>query len=179
MAVDANGQHVGASVTLHSSWKGIVMSSIGALLVFGFGLATTISTGGKTVPVIMLVLGSVFLVSVLFDYPVSSTFTVDGVERRPLLRRHRIAWDRVDQLTRARPSIAGMFKGLTPGGMSAKIGRRRYLLVDQCESWAEFDAVRELLDDRYETLGIDEMVQPTIETDPTWTYRRRRWMPGP
>ena len=105
-------------------------------------------------------LGSVFLASVLFDSPVASTFTTDGVQRRPLLRRHFIAWDRVGQLTRTRPVIAGALKGLTPGGMAAKVGRRRYLLVDQCEALREFQELVELLDDRYVTLGIDEMVQP-------------------
>ncbi|MGK0276020.1 MAG: hypothetical protein ACI9N0_002407 [Ilumatobacter sp.] len=175
MAADADGPH--GSVTLHSSWKSLILSSFGALFVFGVGLATTINTGGAVIPIVILVLGSVFLASVLFDSPVASTFTTDGVQRRPLLRRHFIAWNRVGQLTRTRPVITGALKDLTPGGMAAKVGRRRYLLVDQCEALREFQELVELLDDRYVALGIDEMVQPPESIDPTWTYRRKRWLP--
>jgi hypothetical protein len=81
------------------------------------------------------------------------------------------------QITRTRPVIAGALKGLTPGGMAVKVGRRRYLLVDQCEALREFQELVELLDDRSVTLGIDEMVQPPEAIDPTWTYRRKRWLP--
>ncbi|WP_395154438.1 hypothetical protein [Ilumatobacter sp.] len=175
MADQADGPS--GSVTLHSSWKSLVLSFLGALAVFGVGLASTINTEGAVIPIIILVLGVVFLTSVLFDSPVASTFTTDGVQRRPLLRRHFIAWDRVGQLTRTRPSIAGALKGLTPGGMAVKVGRRRYLLVDQCEALREFQELVELLENRYVTLGIDEMVQPPEAIDPTWTYRRKRWLP--
>lgn len=175
MAADVDGAR--GSVTLHSSWKSIILSFLGAFFVFGIGLATTINTGGAVIPIIILVLGSAFLGSVLFDYPLASTFTIDGAHRRPLLRRHFIAWDRVDQLTRARPAVAGVLKGLTPGGITVKVGRRRYLLVDRCEALREFQDLVELLDDRYVTLGIDEMVQPPVSIDPTWTYRRKRWLP--
>ncbi|MFT4618261.1 MAG: hypothetical protein ACI89G_002173 [Minisyncoccia bacterium] len=175
MVADVDGPR--ESVTLHSSWKSLVLSCFGAFFVFGVGLATTISAGGAIIPIIILVLGSVFLASVLFDSPVASTFTTDGVLRRPLLRRHFIAWDRVGQLTRTRPVIAGALQGLTPGGIAVKVGRRRYLLVDQCEALREFQELVELLDDRYVTLGIDEMVQPPETIDPTWTYRRKRWLP--
>ena len=166
------------SVTLHSSWKGVILSAVGAACVFVFGLGITLSSGGATVAVGVLVLGSVLLATVLFDYPVSSRFTSEYVERRAILRRQTIAWDRVDQLTRARPGIAGL-RSLTPGGLTAKVGRRRYLLVDQCEAMSEFDALGEVLVDRYVELGVDEMIPPRTETDPTWTYRRRRWQPKP
>jgi len=162
-----------STITLHSSWKGVVIGGLGALAVFGVGLSATIASGGATISVIILVLGVVFLATTLFDYPVSSRFDADGVERRALLRRHRISWDRVDQLTRTRPGLRA--RALTPGGLAAKIGRRRYLLVDQCESIAEFDALGEILAARYVELGVDEMLAPHHDADPTWTYRRKRW----
>jgi hypothetical protein len=162
------------AVTLHSSWKGVILGALGAAIVFVFGLGVTLSSGGAWVPVALLCLGVLFLGSVIFDYPVSSRFTVDGVERRAPLRRHRISWDQVDQITRTRPGIAGGRK-LSPGGLAVKVGRRRYLLVDQCESISEFDALCTLLDERSEALGLDELVLPQTETDPTWTYRRKRW----
>ena len=152
------------------------MGAVGAVIVFVFGLGITLSSGGAWVPLVVLCVGVLFLGSAMFDYPVACRFTVDGVERRALLRRHRISWDRVDQITRARPGIAGVRK-LAPGGLAVKVGRRRYLLVDQCESISEFDALCALLDERGEALGLDELVFPQTETDPTWTYRRRRWQP--
>lgn len=167
------------SVTLHSSWKGIVLSGLGALLVVVLGLVSTLSTGGAPVPLVVLALGVFFVAAIVFDYPIASRFTADGVERRPLLRRHFISWDGVDQLTRARPALRSMLRGLTPGGLTAKVGRRRYLLVDQCEALAEFEALGDVLEARYVTLGIDEMVQPPTSVDPTWTYRRKQWMQAP
>ncbi len=166
------------SVTLHSSWKGLILSAAGAVALVAFGVGVTVASGGAGIPVVILVLGVIFLATVLFDYPVSSRFTPDFVERRAMLRHQRIGWERVDQLTRARPAVAGL-RSLTPGGLSAKVGRRRYLLVDQCEAISEFYTLSEVLADRFVELGVDEMVLPRSETDPTWTYRRRRWQPEP
>lgn len=164
------------AVTLHSSWKGLILSTAGAVVVFAFGVGTTIASGGAGLSIVFLVLGAAFLASVVFDYPVSSRFTVDGVERRAMLRRHFLRWERVDQVTRARPALSGL-RNLTPGGMAAKVGRRRYLLVDQCESLGEFEALTELLEARYVELALDEMLPPHPDIDPTWTYRRSHWQP--
>lgn len=168
----------GQSVTLHSSWKGLILSAAGAIVVFAFGLGVTLASGGATIPVGIVVLGAILLLTVLFDYPVASRFTPEFVERRAILRRQTIAWERVDQITRARPALVGL-RNLRPGGLTAKVGRRRYLLVDQCEAITEFDHLGEVLSDRYAALGMDEMIPPHAETDPTWTYRRRRWQPEP
>jgi len=70
-------------------------------------------------------------------------------------------------------------RNLKPGGLTAKVGRRRYLLVDQCEAIAEFDQLGDVLAARYVELGVDEMIPPHAETEPTWTYRRRHWQPDP
>lgn len=169
------GDGVDESITLHSSWRGIVFSMFGALVVLAVGVGVTIGTRGAPVAVAVLLIGVLFTTTVLFDYPVASTFHRDLVERRAPLRRHRIRWDRVDQLTRARPGVSGGFRTLTPGGLTAKVGRRRYLLVDQCESLSEFDQLQALLDGRIEALAIDELIVPPDDVDPTWTYRRRRW----
>jgi hypothetical protein len=70
-------------------------------------------------------------------------------------------------------------RNLKPGGLAAKVGRRRYLLVDQSESIAEFDQHGNVLAARYVGLGVDEMIAPQVETEPTWTYRRACWQPDP
>ena len=169
---------VDESVTLHSSWKGMLLSAVGAMVVFGLGLGGTVSSGGAGFPVVILGIGVMFLLTVLFDYPVASRFTPEFVERRALLRRHKIPWEAVDQLTRARPGLVGL-RNLKPGGLTVKVGRRRYLLVDQSESIAEFDQLGNVLAARYVELGVDEMIPPHAETEPTWTYRRRCWQPDP
>ncbi len=63
------------------------------------------------------------------------------------------------------------------GGMAVEVGRRRCLLVEQWGALGGFQELVERLDDRYGTLGIDAMVQPPEAIDPTWTYRRKRWLP--
>lgn len=164
------------SVTLHSSWRGIVLSAVGAGFVLLVGVGLLFGRGPGVMSVALTVVGVVSVAVVLFDYPVASRLTPGYVERRALLRRHRLDWDRVDQLTRTRPSLSGI-RSLRPGGLVAKVGRRKYLLVDQCESLAELDRVQAVLGDRCEALGVDDLVLPHAETDPTWTYRRSRWQP--
>lgn len=163
------------SITLHSSWRGIVFSLFGAVAVLAVGIGVTIANDGAPLAIAVLALGVLLTATVLFDYPVASTFRADGVVRRAVLRRHRIEWERVDQLTRTRPGITGGFRTLTAGGLTAKIGRRRYLLVDQCESTDEFDRLSAVLDARVLDLALDEMIVPKEGTDPTWTYRRTKW----
>ncbi|NND75605.1 MAG: hypothetical protein HKN44_11430 [Ilumatobacter sp.] len=163
------------SITLHSSWRGITMSTVGALAVLLIGALAVSGNGFVVLPTLILALGTLMVCAVVFDYPVASTFTPDAVVRRAMLRSHRIEWDRVDQLTRARPSLTSGLRQLKPGGLTAKVGRRRYLLVDQCESMSEFDELSEILEGRFVELAIDEMIVPPDSTDPTWTYRRKHW----
>jgi len=163
------------SITLHSSWKGVASSFIGSLIVFGAGAASVLS-GGSTGSWILLVVGAGLVAGVFLDYPVAARFDRDGVTRRALLRRHRIEWDRIGQMTRARPGVAAAARNLKPGGLTAKVGRRRYLLVDQCESRPEFDELMRTLGGRAD-IGLDDLIVPPDGVDPTWTYRRARWEP--
>ncbi len=167
-----------STITLHSSWRGVLSSLVGASVVFLVGALSTSLTGGAVGSLVLLGLGLVLLMIVLFDFPVAAEFDADGVVRRPLLRRHRISWSDVDQLTRARPGIAAAARNLKPGGLVAKIGRRRYLLVDQCESRDEHDLLVQVLAASSEQLWLDDLVLPPEDVDPTWTYRRRRWQPS-
>lgn len=133
------------------------------------------STGWVLLPTLTLVFGTVLVLVVLLDYPVASTFDARGVTRRAALRHHRLAWDDVGQLTRARPSLVVRLRGLEPGGLVAKVGRRRYLLVDQCESTAEHKALERAVGDAATGLRFGHLMIPPDTVDPTWTYRRRRW----
>lgn len=164
-----------SSVTLHSSWRGLLFGALGGVLVSAAGVFSTVSTGGAGGSIVLLGIGLVIVAVIAFDFPVSSEFTAEGVTRRPLLRRHHIGWNRVDQLTRTRPSLAARARNLAPGGLVAKVGRRRYLLVDQCESLAEYGRLAELLEAADIEVLFEDLIVPPSGVDPTYTYRRGRW----
>lgn len=167
------------SITLHSSWKGLLASSAGAAMVIVLGMIPLVVNGSSVGGWLLLTVGMLLLLVVFADYPVASEFDADGVTRRPLLRRQRIVWENVDQLTRTRPGIAAAARKLNPGGLSVKVGWRKYLLVDQCESSAEFEELAEMLAASGHDVGLDHLVRPPVGVDPTWTYRRGKWANGP
>lgn len=162
---------------LHSSWSGIVLTATGAglmcvftaLLVWGGALGWVLGAAG------LLTVVSVGVV--LFDLPIASEFTPDGVTRRAPLRHQHLAWDRVHRLSRHRKSLARSRAEQAGGGLVAEIGRRRYALVDRMESAIEFDDLRRVLGERSELLGLDQLRRPPDGRSPTWLYRRRQWRP--
>ncbi len=168
---DAAEQHL----TLHSSWHGIVFSYLGAVAVLVAGLVAMVGAGAKVVPVGLLIVGIVLVVGVAVDYPISTRFTVDGVQRRALARHHLIRWAAVTALSRARPSIRVAQRGLALGGLTAVVGRRNYLLVDRVESGGEYDRLESLLRSWSVDLGLG--MRPSDNVVPTWMYRRKRWAP--
>lgn len=183
---DAAGGPVGpggsvGSVTLHSSWRGIVGASFGAAVVALGGTYGVWQAGFRPVPGALFVLGWLFVLGVALDYPIAARFTPSGVERRMLLRRQMMAWDASSQLTRTRPSLTSLLRvdrELRHGGsLALKRGRRRYLLVDQVENGGEYDRLVKLLGPVAEEVGLTELPRPPDKVAPTWMYRRRRWRP--
>ena len=83
----------------------------------------------------------------------------------------------VRQLTRTRPGLSAFRKGTVVGGLTAVVGRRRYLLTDHVESAAEYDHLEVLLDPH--DLLTDRLHRPGEDTPPTWLYRRRHHRPPP
>ncbi len=166
-----------SAITLHSTWRGLIGSSFGAAIVAVAGVIMVIGNGFTVFPTIVLGAGLLFVATVVFDYPVASTFTPDGVERRMMLRRQHWSWSDVRQLSRARPGVTKGIRGLKHGGLVAVVGRRRYLLVDQCESRAEYDEVLEIIADQAADLGISGLGEPEDSVPPTWVSRRAKWAP--
>lgn len=164
------------SVTLHSSWRGIVTSAIGAFLLLIAGVAVVSGSGWQTLPTLVLAAGVVLSLVVLLDYPIASSFDAHGVTRRMLLRRHHLSWSRMDQLSRARPGVVAGLRKLGHGGLVGVVGRRRYLLTDRCESADEFLVLERLLDEVDPSL-LEQVPRPRLGTNPTWLYRRARWAP--
>ena len=87
------------SVTLHTSWRGIVTSAAGAFIVLTAGVLVVAAVGFRVLPTLVLVAGVVATLIVLFDYPIAVTFDSDGLTRRTLLRRQRMRWSAIDQLS--------------------------------------------------------------------------------
>jgi len=162
-------------MSLHSSWFRIVLSTAGAAIVFVAGCLSVAGAGTAVIPMSILAIGVVLLIGVILDYPISARFGPNGIQRRPLARRQLLTWNRVDGISRARPSLRLSTRGLAPGGLVAVVGRRRYLLVDRPESGAEFDRLVALLSQWDVDLQLGP--RPSDEIVPTWMYRRARWAP--
>jgi hypothetical protein len=162
-------------LTLHSGWLGIILSYLGAFAVLIAGVVSVMGSGGAALSFVVLVLGALLFGGVLADYPIASTFSAHGVQRRPLLRRHLFPWGSFI-VSRARPSLRVVHRELSPGGLVAVVGRRRYLLVDRVESGAEFDRLEALC----RAWGVEASLgmRPADTVTPTWLYRRKRWAPN-
>lgn len=163
------------ALSLHSAWFGIIANLGGALIVLAAGVLAVAGVGVKIVPSVVLAVGALLVIGVAFDYPVSSNFSVRGIERRPLLRRQLIPWDRIEGISRARPALRASMRGFAPGGLVAVVGRRRYLLVDRPESGSEHDRLVALIASWDLDLPLGS--RPSDELPPTWLYRRARWAP--
>jgi hypothetical protein len=165
-------------VVLHSSWRGIIGGVLGAMVLCALGgVPLLFGRGGIGAPVVAVV-GAVLLAVMLWDYPVASHFGSDGIQRRAFLRHHVLCWGEIDELARTRPGMRAAMNwrsgGLSSGGLVAVVGRRRYLLVDQAESRAEYRAVREVMA-ASEAALLSLPPAPPEDTPPTDLYRRRRW----
>lgn len=167
------------SVTLHSSWRGILLGSFGAAVLAAAGTYGVVAAGFRLIPTTLFVIGWVFVMTMVFDYPIASEFTAEGVERKMMLRRHHLDWSSVDQLTRTRPTFIKIDRRLEHGALAAKRGRRRYLLVDRLEGADEFDRVVSIVEDGGGAvhLGLSMLPRPGEKVPPTWLYRRRAWRP--
>lgn len=170
-------------LVLHSSWRGILGAAassalLAALTVFAWGAGVTV------ISVALTVATSALAAITALDYPIAAEFGPNGVVRRCPLRRHVLAWSNIDALTRTADSAAlehddgsrGRAVRRRPGGLAARVGRRRYLLVNQCESRAEAETLRRLLAD-WDVPTAWSAGLPTEDQPPTWLYRRRRWRP--
>ncbi len=165
------------SVTLHSSWRGIVGSYAGAGVLLAIGLTAVIGGGWRPFSAVVFAIGALAMLGVAVDFPLASTFSADGVRRHTLLRRQYLPWDKVTQLTRSRAGLLRGMRKLVLGGLVAVVGRRRYLLVDQQESGPEFDALWHVIGDRDDEIGLDTLGRPADDVPPTWIYRRAKWAP--
>jgi hypothetical protein len=167
----------GPSISLHSTWTGIVMSYLGAVVFLVFAIALVSVGEVSLVTIGLLVVALVFAAVVLFDLPIASEFRRDGVVRRAVLRHQFIDWDRVSRLRRLRVGLLRTRRDGRGGGLVAHINRRKYVLVDTMESAVEFDELRQVMGEWADALGLNDNMRPPDGRSPTWLYRKDRWKP--
>lgn len=166
-------------ITLHTTWRYLLGGAVGAGLVAAGGTYGVVAAGFNVITTVLFLLGWGLVAIVVFDLPIASTFSPDGVQRRMLLRRQFLSWRPDDVLVRTRPSFVRNEERLRQGGLVLERGRRRYLLVDKAESADEYGALLRVIDVDG-TPGSEvlfEVPSPPDGAPPTWLYRRRSWRP--
>ncbi|MEO0494276.1 MAG: hypothetical protein AAF081_12770 [Actinomycetota bacterium] len=166
-----------ARIVLHSSWTGIVMAVLGAVLLAVIAIVAWARAGATVVSLGATALTLVAMLVVAFDLPVATSFSERGLVRHTPLRRHEITWDAVARLKRARVGVHHTRRGKL-GGLIANRGHRNYTLVDQLESPQEFDELRRVLGPVAVRLGLTDELRPPDGQPPTWLYRRKQWRPA-
>lgn len=172
-----------SNVTIYASWRGAVTSLISPALLLGLGGVGLVAGSANAVAVVLLVFGALLALVTLLDYPQRAEFHEDGIDRVCLLRRHRLAWDQVRALERARGTLLSYVRlrnaGDEPtaprspsGGLVARGAKgRRWLLCDRIESQPEFDAIKTIVVRRADWVAISA-ARPAAKTPPTTLYRR-------
>lgn len=168
---------------IHGSLRGWANATISPLLLLLLGGAAMGATGSGPVPAALVLLGLLLLAVVVLDLPRHTRFTPEAVTRVCLLRRHTLAWDQLVAIDRTRPNTLTSARNLAErdrsarqvsGGLIARgAGRKRWLLTDNLESRAEYDALAALLE-RHEIPVPLRAVRPHADAPPTDLYRRRR-----
>lgn len=166
-----------ASLFLHSTWTTILGSTFGTLLMVAFATGLLIDTGWNWFSAVMSAVALALVSLILFEMPISSEFTTEGVTRRSIARHHFLAWEDLTALRRLRMGIMGTRDRARGGGLVAQRGRRTHALVDTMESAEEFEALRDLLGEYTDDLQMYEVRKPSEGRPPTWLYRRSRWKP--
>jgi hypothetical protein len=173
------------TVTIYSTRRGLLSSAIAPLLLTLLGLWAVATAGFRIIPVVALVSGSSLLSIALLDYPRQTRFGEKGIERINYLRRHYIKWDAVNALERVpisyrtsgrRPTAGERASSRAPStgaGLVARVGKRRYLLVNTVESRAEFEDLTSVIEAFAPHVSINAAI-PSETTVPTDLYRRKR-----
>jgi hypothetical protein len=156
-------------VRLYTSWRGLVLALASPAVLLVIAAFAISESGIHPLSLILLLIGGGLLAVSLFDYPIVTVIDGNGITRRTPLRSHRITWDRVTAVNRARG--AKLAKRIGP--LTAAIGKRRYLLVDRPEGADEYEKIRKLLTDNDVDCPLSADA-PAADTAPTWLYHRKR-----
>lgn len=169
------GSQPGVGLTLHSSWWGIMSGVISSIVMCALGVWGVASVGSRPVPVVLVVVGLLLGLVVVFDLPIAAHIDHNGIERRAMLRRHRLGWGQIRAISRGRPAIRIRRRDLDPGPLVAVVGRRRYMVIDQTESLSEYQDLISILRSLDRVDDLELLLPPPDGRPPTWVYRHRRW----
>jgi len=176
------GVHGGAEhLVLYPTWTGLLAAGLvpPGLLLLGWLALEAVGVG--VVTTVLLVGGTVTGVLTGRDFPRHVVFGPQGIERRCLLRCHRLPYREVAAIRRApAPRLAAVRAAhssdpterarIRSGLVAAGPGRRRWMLTDQPESREEYDRLAALLV-AYGATAL-EAGRPPAGTPPTSLYRR-------
>ena len=174
-------------VVLHSTLLGSATALLSPALLIGLGLLAAGVAGLRAVPVTLLAVGLVTGTMSALTFPRRVLVGEDGVTRVCWGRRHHLPWTQVATVSRAPRSRFAVKRELrqrtrnepdvdpqvpSSGLLARGHGRRSWMLTDQPESQAEYDAVAAVLDAVPATRLRAE--RPPQIAAPTDLYRRRR-----
>lgn len=167
------------SITLHSSWFGIVSASLGALIVDALAVAVLVANGVTVVSVLFVLAGIGATLVVVFDMPIATRFEPHAFERLTLLRRQRVDFDDIDRFSRMRRAVRrpGAGPSASASGLVAMRGRRQTLLVDRAEGFVEHQRLREVVGREAAEYLLADVAEPPMNRTPTWVGRRKQWRP--
>jgi len=167
------------SITLHSSWFGIVSATLGGVILLAIAVVLLVANGLSIGTGIFAVVAVGAAAVLLYDMPLATRFEAGVIERLTPLRRRRIATDRYDRFTRMRKAIRRPGSGATSGstGLIAVRGRRQTMLVDRMEGRAEHEELRRVLGELEAERLMSDVHPPPMSRTPTWSGRRKRWHP--
>ncbi len=174
--MNTRGHDAQERVVLHSSWTGIGLAVLGAILLVVVSVIAWATAGASVLTVLVTILATASVLAVAFDLPIASSFGATDVIRHTPLRRHHLDWHDITRLKRVRVGIHRTRHG-RQGGLIANRGHRNYTLVDRLESRLEFDDLRKLLGAEGERLGLNDDLRPPEGRPPTWLHRRAHWRP--
>ena len=170
-------------LVLHAARWRLALAFAAPLGLLGIAAAGFANGGPNLAGGIVLALGLGLGTVVLLDLPVRVEFDSAGVTRRCVARTQHVRWDEVTAVTRAhqRPQRQRRGQDEPPAprrhaGLVLRKGARRHvLLVDRCESHAEWTVARRLVRDTPAafTAGEPPLDQPPAGRGPEALHVRR------
>jgi hypothetical protein len=176
------------TLVLHSSWTGLAAAVVTPVLLLVFATVMLAVRGPRPLPVVLLAVAVVSAVAVLASFPRHSRLDAAGITLIRLGRRRHLPWSEVRAITRSPgtqaarsralrdpglPGVRGEELPVSGGLVAVGAGRRRWLLTDQVENRAQFDALTALARQLDPPVPV-RAERPHAEAPPTDLYRRRR-----
>ena len=170
-------------LVLHPARWRLALAFAAPLVLLGLAAAAVANGGLNLAGGIVLVLGLGLALVVLLDLPLRVELDRTGVTRHCVVRTEHVPWDAVSAVTRAhqRPQRQRRGRDEPPAprrhtGLVLRKGARRHvLLVDRCESHAEWAVVRRIVRDTPAafTAGEPPLDQPPAGRGPEALHARR------